>query len=95
MTEETLPDQTLVCVDAGSYQHYLEVLDLPPSGEGFERLMRASKPWPMRLSAPISLEGIHGPDQFNGGNDAVGLADGRSVVLPAGHTAEQSKRPIV
>lgn len=43
--EETLLDQTLVRVDADSYQHYLDVLDQPPSGEGFERLMKAPKPW--------------------------------------------------
>lgn len=43
--EETLLDQTLVRVDADSYQQYLDVLDQPPSGEGFERLMSAPKPW--------------------------------------------------
>lgn len=43
--EETLLDQTLVRVDADSYQHYLDILDQPPSGEGFERLMSAPKPW--------------------------------------------------
>ena len=36
---------TLVMVDADSYRHYLAVLDQPPSGEGFERLMKAPKPW--------------------------------------------------
>lgn len=43
--EDTLLDQTLVKVDAASYRHYLAVLDQPPSGEGFERLMKAPKPW--------------------------------------------------
>lgn len=43
--EDTLLDQTLVKVDADSYQHYLAILDQPPSGEGFERLMSAPKPW--------------------------------------------------
>ena len=43
--EDTLLDQTLVKVDAESYQHYLDVLDRPPSGEGFARLMNATKPW--------------------------------------------------
>jgi uncharacterized protein (DUF1778 family) len=43
--EDTLLDQTLVKVDTDSYQHYLAILDQPPSGEGFERLMRAPKPW--------------------------------------------------
>jgi len=43
--EDTLLDQTLVKVDAESYQHYLDILDRPPSGEGFERLMNAPKPW--------------------------------------------------
>jgi uncharacterized protein (DUF1778 family) len=43
--EEALLDQTLVRVDQETYSHFLAVLDQPPSGEGFERLMRASKPW--------------------------------------------------
>lgn len=43
--EDTLLDQTLVKVDADSYRHYLSVLDQPPGGEGFERLMNAPKPW--------------------------------------------------
>lgn len=45
MAEETLLDQTLVRVDVDSDRHYLDLLDQPPSGEGFERLMRAPKPW--------------------------------------------------
>lgn len=43
--EDTLLDQTLVKVDAESYRRYLAILDKPPGGEGFERLMGASKPW--------------------------------------------------
>jgi uncharacterized protein (DUF1778 family) len=43
--EESLLDQTLVRVDQKTYVHFLEVLDQPPSGEGFERLMAAAKPW--------------------------------------------------
>jgi uncharacterized protein (DUF1778 family) len=43
--EESLLDQTLVRVDQKTYGHFLEVLDQPPSGEGFERLMAAAKPW--------------------------------------------------
>ncbi|NTV94408.1 MAG: DUF1778 domain-containing protein [Thiobacillus sp.] len=43
--EETLLDQTLVRVDRQTYDHFLGVLDQPPGGEGFERLMRAGKPW--------------------------------------------------
>nr|WP_246676966.1 MULTISPECIES: DUF1778 domain-containing protein [unclassified Mesorhizobium] len=43
--EDTLLDQTLIKVDAESYQHYLDILDEPPSGEGFARLMNASRPW--------------------------------------------------
>jgi uncharacterized protein (DUF1778 family) len=43
--EDTLLDQTLVRVDEGSYRHFLSVLDQPPGGEGFERLMNAPKPW--------------------------------------------------
>jgi uncharacterized protein (DUF1778 family) len=43
--EDTLLDQTLIKVDDESYRHYLAVLDQPPSGEGFKRLMNAAKPW--------------------------------------------------
>jgi uncharacterized protein (DUF1778 family) len=43
--EESLLDQTLVRVDSKTYDYFLEVLDLPPSGEGFERLMSAANPW--------------------------------------------------
>lgn len=43
--EETLLDQTLLKVDEESYRHYLAILDQPPQGEGFERLMNAPKPW--------------------------------------------------
>lgn len=43
--EDTLLDQTLVKVDAESYRHYLDILDRPPGGEGFGRLMNAPKPW--------------------------------------------------
>jgi uncharacterized protein (DUF1778 family) len=43
--EESLLDQALVRVDQKTYAHFLEVLDSPPSGEGFERLMAAAKPW--------------------------------------------------
>ncbi|MER8829820.1 DUF1778 domain-containing protein [Mesorhizobium sp. M0938] len=43
--EDTLLDQALIKVDPESYQHYLEILDEPPSGEGYARLMNAPKPW--------------------------------------------------
>lgn len=43
--EDAILDQTLVRVEPDSYQNYLAVLDTPPGGEGFERLMKASKPW--------------------------------------------------
>ena len=43
--EETLLDQALVRVDQLTYEYFLEVLDRPPGGEGFERLMAAPKPW--------------------------------------------------
>lgn len=42
---DSVLDQTRVKVDQKTYDHFLEVLDLPPSGEGFARLMAASKPW--------------------------------------------------
>jgi uncharacterized protein (DUF1778 family) len=43
--EDALLDQTLVRVDSESHAHYLAVLDEPPGGDGFERLMRAQRPW--------------------------------------------------
>jgi len=43
--EESLLDQALVRVDQATYQHFLEVLDQPPGGEGYERLMSAPRPW--------------------------------------------------
>lgn len=43
--EEAVLDQTLVRVDAEAYAQYLEVLDQPPSSEGFKKLMAAPKPW--------------------------------------------------
>jgi uncharacterized protein (DUF1778 family) len=43
--EDALLDQTLVRVDPESFKHYLDMLDRPPSGEGFARLMNAPKPW--------------------------------------------------
>lgn len=43
--ENALLDQTFVRVDAETYAQFLAVLDRPPSGEGYERLMRAPKPW--------------------------------------------------
>jgi uncharacterized protein (DUF1778 family) len=43
--EESLLDQALVRVDQVTYDHFLEVLDRPPDGDGFERLMAASRPW--------------------------------------------------
>lgn len=43
--EEALLDQTLVRVDADTYAHFLAVLDEPPSGHGFDRLMNAPRPW--------------------------------------------------
>lgn len=43
--EDALLDLTLLRVDQKTYDHFLKVLDQPPSGEGFERLMKAHKPW--------------------------------------------------
>jgi uncharacterized protein (DUF1778 family) len=43
--EDALLDQSLVRVDPDSFQHYLDILDRPPSGEGFGRLMAVRKPW--------------------------------------------------
>jgi uncharacterized protein (DUF1778 family) len=46
--EDALLDHTLVRVDAETYAHFLSVLDQPPSGEGYKRLMKAAKPWQAR-----------------------------------------------
>ena len=43
--EDALLDQSLVRVDRKTYARFLSVLDQPPSGAGFERLMKAKKPW--------------------------------------------------
>lgn len=43
--EDALLDQTLVTVDAESYRRYLDILDRPPGGSGFDRLMAATRPW--------------------------------------------------
>jgi len=43
--EDTLLDQALALVDQPTYAHFLAVLDQPPGGAGFERLMAAGKPW--------------------------------------------------
>ena len=43
--EDALLEQTLVRVDPATYDRFLAVLDQPPSGEGFGRLMGAPKPW--------------------------------------------------
>lgn len=43
--EDAVLDQTLIQVDPESYAQYLAILDQPPTGDGFERLMNAPKPW--------------------------------------------------
>ena len=43
--EDALLDQTLVRVDQKTYTHFLKVLDQPPGGEGYDRLMKVKKPW--------------------------------------------------
>lgn len=43
--EEALLDQTLVQVDPSAHALFMTVLDNPPSGEGYRRLMEAPKPW--------------------------------------------------
>lgn len=43
--EESLLDQALVRVDWETYQQFLQVLDQPATGEGYDRLMAARKPW--------------------------------------------------
>ena len=43
--EEALLDRTLVQIDRQTYERFLAVLDQPPGGDGYERLMHASRPW--------------------------------------------------
>ncbi|MGV8938786.1 MAG: DUF1778 domain-containing protein [Allorhizobium sp.] len=43
--EDALLEEALVRVDPESFAQYLVVLDQPPSGDGFVRLMNAAKPW--------------------------------------------------
>jgi len=43
--EESVLDQALIRVDQATPDLFLEVLDQPPNSPGFDRLMRASKPW--------------------------------------------------
>jgi uncharacterized protein (DUF1778 family) len=43
--EDALLDQTLVRVDQKTYDTFLAILDKPPGGKGFDRLMKARKPW--------------------------------------------------
>ncbi|MBT9585184.1 DUF1778 domain-containing protein [bacterium] len=43
--EDALLDQTLVRVDQATYEHFLEILDKPPAGKGFEKLLQAKSPW--------------------------------------------------
>lgn len=45
MPVESLPDQAVVRVDQESFDYFLSVLDEPPSGPGFERLMQTPRPW--------------------------------------------------
>jgi len=43
--QDALLDMTFVRVDRKTYDHYLSILDRPPSGDGFKRLMNAKRPW--------------------------------------------------
>jgi len=43
--EDAVIDQALVKVDEDSFHHYLAILDQPPGGDGFVKLMNAPRPW--------------------------------------------------
>lgn len=43
--EDALLDQTLVRADPKTYTKFVKLLDQPPSGKGYERLMAARTPW--------------------------------------------------
>jgi uncharacterized protein (DUF1778 family) len=43
--EDALLDQTLVRLDKQTYEQFVSLLDKPPTGSGFDRLMKVDKPW--------------------------------------------------
>jgi len=43
--EDALLDQTFVRVGRKAYDYFLSVLDQPPKGAGFDRLMKTRKLW--------------------------------------------------
>lgn len=43
--EDALLDQTLVRLDKQTYDQFINLLDKPPMGSGFDRLMKVDKPW--------------------------------------------------
>lgn len=43
--EDALLDQALVRVTPEAYTRFLEILDAPPDGDGYDRLMSAPRPW--------------------------------------------------
>ena len=43
--EDALLDQALIRVDQETYDQFLKILDQPPGGKGFERLLKAESPW--------------------------------------------------
>ncbi len=43
--EDALLDQTLVRVDQATFDYFMSVLDQPPKGDGFQKLMQAKQPW--------------------------------------------------
>lgn len=45
VAEEALSDRTAIQIDAVTDEHFRAILDAPPAGEGFDRLMRTRPPW--------------------------------------------------
>lgn len=43
--EDDLLDQTLVRLDKQTYEQFVSLLDKPPMGLGFDRLMKLDTPW--------------------------------------------------
>ncbi len=60
--EDTLLDPTFIKVDAESYRHDLDILDGPPGGDGFARLMRVGKAGPSTLLAQWAQEPSFAPE---------------------------------
>lgn len=44
-TEDLVLEKKLFSVNRATFDYFTTVFDQPPSGEGFQNLMRAKQPW--------------------------------------------------